>query len=240
MAYSNSWDETDPDGAVVSSSQIDEEINQVKTDVRERIEQVIPGWADDTVDPKVLGEGEGRILVDTEGNLPGSPDFEGQVFYATDTDNLYVATDASTWTQFTPSGTGGGSKGSGYSLLTFLNWSQVGNSSGSLRTLYTGVARTDASEVDVLVQMPFQCEVFHFEVYWPNTPGTGNSVTYVVRKNQADTALSAQITDSGTRTLEASTSVQFAKDDDFSVAVELTDGITADNPAWKLRVQDLS
>lgn len=91
MAYTNNWDETDPDGAVVAASDIDREIRQVKVDVRERLEQVIPGFGDDSVDPKVMGEGTARLTVDTSGNRPSTPSLEGEAFFESDNDNLYVA-----------------------------------------------------------------------------------------------------------------------------------------------------
>ena len=53
MAFTNPWDESDPPGGQDANT-ADTEIQQVKVDVRERIETVLPGWADDLEDPKIF------------------------------------------------------------------------------------------------------------------------------------------------------------------------------------------
>ena len=54
MAYVIPWDEASPDGAITPAAYIDVELQDLKTSVAERLEDVIPGWRDDLVDPKVL------------------------------------------------------------------------------------------------------------------------------------------------------------------------------------------
>jgi hypothetical protein len=54
MAYTVPWDESSPDGAITPAADIDVELQDLKTSVAERLEQVIPGWRDDLVDPKVI------------------------------------------------------------------------------------------------------------------------------------------------------------------------------------------
>lgn len=54
MAYSIPWDEASPDGAITPAADLDVEIQDVKTSLRERLEQVIPDFGDDLVDPKVI------------------------------------------------------------------------------------------------------------------------------------------------------------------------------------------
>ncbi len=57
MAYTIPWDESDPDGSITAASDIDAEFQQLKTALRERLEQVIPDFGDDMVDPKVIPAG---------------------------------------------------------------------------------------------------------------------------------------------------------------------------------------
>ena len=54
MAYTVPWDEASPDGAITPAADIDVELQNLKTSVAERLEDVIPDWRDDLVDPKVL------------------------------------------------------------------------------------------------------------------------------------------------------------------------------------------
>lgn len=54
MAYSVPWDESTPIGAITPVSDIDTVIQNVKVSIRERMEQISPGWGNDLVDPKIL------------------------------------------------------------------------------------------------------------------------------------------------------------------------------------------
>lgn len=53
MVFTNPWDESDPPGGQDANT-ADTEIQQVKVDVRERIETILPGWTDDLEDPKLF------------------------------------------------------------------------------------------------------------------------------------------------------------------------------------------
>lgn len=54
MAYSIPWDEADPPGATTPADTIDTELQELKVSIRERIEDVIPDWSNDAVDPKTI------------------------------------------------------------------------------------------------------------------------------------------------------------------------------------------
>lgn len=54
MAYNVAWDESLPDGDITAADDLDTELQNLKTSLRERLEQVIPDFGDDLVDPKVL------------------------------------------------------------------------------------------------------------------------------------------------------------------------------------------
>ncbi len=54
MAYGIPWDEAGPSGATTPADTIDTELQNLKISIRERIEDVICDWADDSVNPKVL------------------------------------------------------------------------------------------------------------------------------------------------------------------------------------------
>lgn len=285
MAYTNNWDETDPDGSIVAASDIDAEIQQVKTDVRERIEEVIPGWPDDSVEPKIMGPGTARIIVDTNANQPASPDFAGQLFYDTTNDELYVGVDASNWEVLPTggqtwvvvdteanmpsspdfsgqlfyssdtdrlwvgvggsweefSGSGATSSGSGFSIYSAASPETWTNTTGSLITKFQGYGQIVDNESAVMFNFPFHAKVFDLFARFGGGPGAGNSVTYTVRKGQADTGLDVQLTDSTGTAREVSTSVEFPKDTFFSMKIELSDGISIGNHLeWRLRVQDIS
>jgi hypothetical protein len=53
MVYNIAWDEAQPDGSEAANT-LDTEIQELKESIRERIEDIIPDWANDAVDPKVL------------------------------------------------------------------------------------------------------------------------------------------------------------------------------------------
>lgn len=51
------WDEASPSGATTPADTIDTELQNLKISIRERLEDLIPDWSDDTVCPKVLAGG---------------------------------------------------------------------------------------------------------------------------------------------------------------------------------------
>ena len=92
MAYSKGWDASAPDGAITPAADIDTEIQDTKVAVGERLVQVIPEWADDLKDPKKLS-----IVADVIANRAATPDFPGEMFFATDTQVLYIADTTPEW-----------------------------------------------------------------------------------------------------------------------------------------------
>lgn len=56
MPYSIPWDETEPVGAVTPAADIDEELQELKVSIRERMNDIVGAgnWEDDLVDPKVV------------------------------------------------------------------------------------------------------------------------------------------------------------------------------------------
>lgn len=91
MAYSIGWNEAQPDGAVVNADDLDLEIRNLKTSLRERLEQVILDWGTDAVDPKVMVEGSARASVATaDPGVPGGVDRDGFLWYKSDLEALYV------------------------------------------------------------------------------------------------------------------------------------------------------
>ena len=92
MAYIITWDASSPDGAITPAADIDQEIQDLKASLGERLVQVIPEWADDLADPKKIA-----IVVDVIANRPATPDFQGEMFFATDTQTLYIADATPEW-----------------------------------------------------------------------------------------------------------------------------------------------
>lgn len=54
VAYTKSWDESAPIGATTPAADLDVIIQDLKIALRERLEQVIPDFGNDGVDPKVI------------------------------------------------------------------------------------------------------------------------------------------------------------------------------------------
>lgn len=95
MVYSNSWDEAAPPGTDLANT-LDTIIQNKMIDIRQRIEQVIPDWADDAVDPK-----RAVIYSGTVANRPDTADANaGEFFYATDEQILYLF-DGTAWITIT-------------------------------------------------------------------------------------------------------------------------------------------
>lgn len=92
MAYAQGWDASAPDGAITPAADIDVEIQNLKVALGERLAEVIPEWADDLEEPKKLS-----IIVDVIANRAATPDFAGEMFFATDTQVLYVADATPEW-----------------------------------------------------------------------------------------------------------------------------------------------
>lgn len=84
MPYNQAWNEAAPLGSAPANT-LDTIIQNVKVSLRERLEQCIPDFGDDLVEPK-------RIRIDT-GTLverPEVPEFPGHLYYSTDNRFLYI------------------------------------------------------------------------------------------------------------------------------------------------------
>lgn len=115
MPYTREWDEASPDGATTAAADIDTVFQHLKTDLRERLAQVIPGWADEDVDPKRIA-----VTIGTLANRPATPS-NGEIYFATDESLLYIYT--GTWETVAGGGSGGG--GGGFTSHTNLYASTV-------------------------------------------------------------------------------------------------------------------
>jgi hypothetical protein len=89
--YTALWDETAPQGTEAAAD-IDLFFQNTKRDIRERIAQVIPGWADDNEDPKrVVAHAGGIGVRPTQGDS-----HSGEFFYNTTTKELQL-NDGTSW-----------------------------------------------------------------------------------------------------------------------------------------------
>jgi len=92
MAYGQGWDASTPDGAITPAADIDEEIQNLKVALGERLVQVMPEWADDLKDPKKLS-----IVYGDLASRPAAPDFAGEMYFAEDNATLYIGNAALEW-----------------------------------------------------------------------------------------------------------------------------------------------
>ncbi len=90
MVYIIPWDESDPDGSIVAASDIDAELQQLKLSLRERLEQVIPGFGDDGVDPKIIPQTTPTFVRGEAGVQSAISDhkFDSWIIHE-DTDSIY-------------------------------------------------------------------------------------------------------------------------------------------------------
>jgi hypothetical protein len=92
MVYQKSWNESAPSGQL-PADQIDTAIQDDKIATRERLEQVIPGFSIDTVDPKRVR----AVLIGTKADRPEGQLFDGIIYLATDEDKVYYTTESGAW-----------------------------------------------------------------------------------------------------------------------------------------------
>lgn len=84
MAYVKPWNESLPDGSE-SAATIDTIIADLKTAIRERLEDFFPDWTDEGVDPKRPASGYPRAIVTRSGtqnianNTPTKVEFSSEV-----------------------------------------------------------------------------------------------------------------------------------------------------------------
>lgn len=91
MPYTNAWDEASPLGSAPANT-LDTIIQNKMKDIRERLQQIVPGWVDDDVDPK-------RVVVHSgsEGIRPEEEDaYQGELFLDIDQQSLSLF-DGSSW-----------------------------------------------------------------------------------------------------------------------------------------------
>ena len=98
MAYSKAWNESQPLGSAPADT-LDTIIQDVKISLRERIEQFAPDFGNDSVDPKKI-----KVTADTTANMPATPDFDGDIYWSTDDDKLFIG-DGGAWTEVSPAPT---------------------------------------------------------------------------------------------------------------------------------------
>lgn len=96
MAYAKGWDASTPDGAITPAADIDVEIQDTKVAVGERLAEFVPEWADDLAQPKKLA-----IVYGDLASRPSTPDFAGELYFATDTGTLFVADGTPAWVSVT-------------------------------------------------------------------------------------------------------------------------------------------
>ena len=95
MAFTRSWNENDPDGDVITISQLDDSQRDIKVSVRERLEG-------DATDPYSgifekgsfqnaarIRKGTARAHVDTDANIAGLPKMDGAMAISSDGKRLY-------------------------------------------------------------------------------------------------------------------------------------------------------
>ena len=92
MPYSQTWDASAPDGAITPAADIDAEFQNLKVALGERLAQIMPEWADDLEDPKKIA-----IVIGTAAARPATPDFAGEMYFASDIATLYVADSTPAW-----------------------------------------------------------------------------------------------------------------------------------------------
>lgn len=114
MAYTRAWDETAPLGSAAASS-IDTIFQQLKTDLRERLNEVV---VDFTADPVVPKEGKGRVYYGTAADRAALTGMvEGQVWYESDTRVIWVYTGAAWIIAAGPAGCRGYNNAGGFTNI---------------------------------------------------------------------------------------------------------------------------
>lgn len=94
MAFTESWVETDPDGSVITVSQLDNFERATKRQVRERLEGDpanlnLSGVFETFGTGAVVKKGVARTFTDTIANIGSYPLQDGRLFIATDTGRVY-------------------------------------------------------------------------------------------------------------------------------------------------------
>jgi hypothetical protein len=95
MPFTHPWNEAAPLGSTTDADTIDTIFQQLKLDLRERLEQVIPNFGNNAVDPKKV-----KLTIDVAASRPVSGAFAGDVYVSSDTDALAIW-DGSAWVDIT-------------------------------------------------------------------------------------------------------------------------------------------
>lgn len=105
MPYTREWDEASPPGTAPANT-LDTIIQHLKTDMRERLSQVVRGWSDDDVDPKGI-----KFQTGNAASRPSADLEVGFAYFASDISELSIW-DGTEWIVIL-GGTGGGGGGGG-------------------------------------------------------------------------------------------------------------------------------
>lgn len=97
-------------------------------------------------------------------------------------------------------------------------WADPGGIQNGIRFYRPGSAAVTATEIKLNV--PRKCVVKKLHVRVLTAPGTGKSITWIVRKNGVDTGLTVTISDLNLIGSNDSVSVSFAANDDISLKVD--------------------
>jgi hypothetical protein len=111
MAFTIPWDENEPDGSEQAST-LDTELQNLKVSVRERLEDLIPDWANDAEDPKTLAQTaiahSPRCVIERRADLTISDNSQTDVTWDTEAVDVGGMFDIGSPTQITiPASSGG-------------------------------------------------------------------------------------------------------------------------------------
>jgi hypothetical protein len=90
----------------------------------------------------------------------------------------------------------------------------------------------NASEAAVEVEIPVASTISDFRVRLNGSPGAGNSYTFIVRQNGADTAVTCAITDAAISCADTVNTVAFAVGDRISIRSIPASSPTARTMTW--------
>jgi len=109
-----------------------------------------------------------------------------------------------------------------------------GNNLENNQVNYVPMFNADRSrdEIDVRQYMPVAGTISNFYVTLDGSPGSGNSYTFLVRKNGADTPVTCTISETDTTGSDLTNSVSFAAGDYISIMVTPASNPTAAAMSW--------
>lgn len=98
-------------------------------------------------------------------------------------------------------------------LLMVPSFTTAGN------TRYLGIAAENATELNVVFRALFACTLTRLVVRATVAPGAGQSFTFTVRKNQADTSMVGTISETDQDVIVTTNQVSLAQNDLFAFKV---------------------